>query len=895
MDQRNIAVQTMIEHSTYSEASTPILVAEIGTAITKLVMVDLVDGTYRLITRAEAPSTLDAPDADAMLAVWQLITIIEGITGRAFTETSKPETPEAAYRQPYHLVVTTSAAEPLAVAIMALAPSSAREAVNAARGTYTNIVHTFSLDEAGISHEHWLSEQLTALSRAKPDVVLLAGGLEQGALLPVERLARLAGLLVRTMRPGPGMLYAGNSAATERVRAALGDVTVVANLRPTATSNRLEPARAALRTLHMAQRIPALPGYEALQPTVASSLTTVADSQGIMVRFLAERYARQIVFLDTGATHSTGQMQAHGHFTQVVLAGQGIGPGAAGLLEQSGAAALQRWLPFPARETNVANRLLNRTIHGNTVPVDEADLLLDHALLRESFLQTFRAMRAARTTMDYDLVIAAGAITRTPQPGLAALTLLDVLALDNYYGTLAIDLYLDSLGLFAASGALAHLAPDAAACLLEQDALNSGPLATLLVPQGQIVEGDAALDVELASTSADGVTDTQRATVHGGQIVRLPLPRGARGTLRIKPVADVHVGANAHGAEVATDPEAIIGSTLGVIIDARLRPLQLPEDDTARIACLRTWMEALDALPDLVEPDVRMSAPIEFPAQDTDTEMAAEESESTPQVIDDIAALAADTSESPHEPSDDAAALVADAPRDGDVSVVPSSSNTRRYSRVYDVVVVADPPEPDEDVADYEAVPTSALPALHEEERSAVTAFEDESLVTSEESADAAVVPATSTSQEMLEALIVEPIEPDTPIARSEEDGHAVSEADVSITSDVRFVDPVTSSSIVTEPEPLPDGVRTAPELAPNRGDETHTASNGDALSPSGSSEETLSPIPGEEETSSPIPSEEPPSVERDAYPRSLAVMKDDAPTDEAKETPRKKRRFLWW
>jgi hypothetical protein len=818
MDQRNIAAQTMTEHSTHTPSPTTILVAEIGTTTTKLTMVDLVDGTFRLITRAEAPSTLDAPDADAMLAVWHLVTIIEGITGRTFSEKSKPETPETAYSPPYRLVLTTSAAEPLDVAIMALAPASAREAVNAARGTYSNIVHTFSLDEAGISDEHWLSEQLAALSRAKPDVILLAGGLEQGALLPVERLARLAGLVARTMRPQPRMLYAGNSAATERVRAALGDVTVVANLRPTATSNRLEPARAALRTFYTAQRIPALPGYEALQPAVASSLTTVADSQGIMVRFLAERYARQIVFLDTGATHSSGQTQANGHFTQVVLAGQGIGPGAAGLLEHTGVAALERWLPFPAGETNVANRLLNRAIHGNTVPIDGADLLLDHALLRESFLQTLRAMRAARTTLEYDLVIAAGAITRTPRPGLAALTLLDVLALDNYYGTLAIDLYLDSLGLFAASGALAHLAPDAAACLLEQDALNSGPLATLLVPQGRIVEGNAALDVELTSVSAHGATDTQRITVHGGQIVRVPLPRGARGTLRIKPVADVHIGANARGAEVATDPEAIIGSTLGVIIDARLRPLQLPADDTARTACLRAWMEALDALPlNLVEPDVPIYAPIESPAQYTDMGMAV----------------------------DDAAVLVADAPRDGDVSVERRSSTTRRYSkvydvaaiadphessigryaRVYDVAAIADPHEADNRVADGETGPVAALPSLHEEETNPAAVLEDESTAMWEESADAAVVPPTATSHEMLEALIVEPVELDTPIVRSENDGHAV----------------------------------------------------------------------GSEDTSSSISSEEPLSVETGAYPHNLAVMKDDVAVDEPKETPRKKRRFLWW
>ncbi len=57
------------------------------------------------------------------------------------------------------------------------------------------------------------------------------------------------------------------------------------------------------------------------------------------------------------------------------------------------------------------------------------------------------------------------------------------------------------------------------------------------------------------------------------------------------------IGANAPGAEVASDDRAITGSTLGVIVDARPRPLTLPADDAARIKRLRAWMDALDALP----------------------------------------------------------------------------------------------------------------------------------------------------------------------------------------------------------------------------------------------------------------------------------------------------------
>jgi hypothetical protein len=569
------------------------LVAEIGTATTKIVAVDLQDGEYRLTARAETWSTLAAPDADAMIAIRHLLHTLE-------EQRSSGQTGEETGPLPPRVLAITSAAPASRIAVMALAAGSAREAINAARGTYSTVVHTLILQDAGSADEHWLSTQAALLRRAAPDLVLITGGLENGAMSLVERLAQLAALFARAMRPMPAMLYAGNGAAAERVRTILGDVTVVPNLLPTAIANRLEPARAALRAFHATHSLPALPGYDALQHAVVAPPVTVADAQGIMVRFLAERYGRRIMFLDTGATHSAGHLHADERYTQIVLADEGIGAGAPGLLEHVGAPAVARWLP--ETDAHVANRVFNRALHGSVVPTDRADILLDHALLRESFGRIIAALRAARPSAAYDLVVAAGAITRAPQPGLAALTLLDVLAVDDAPTTLAVDLYLDNLGLFAACGAIAPMDGTAAASVLEQDALNDGPFATVLVPQGRLVEGSQALEVELRSTAADGTNATQRVAVRGGEIVRLPLEPGARGTLRVQPVAGVSVGANAAGAEVVTDEGAVVGSRLGVIVDARPRPLRLPADDATRIAALHAALEALGALPSTPAP-----------------------------------------------------------------------------------------------------------------------------------------------------------------------------------------------------------------------------------------------------------------------------------------------------
>lgn len=574
------------------------LIAEVGTATTKLALVDLVDGTFRLLARAETASTLAPPEADATVAILQLAQTIAAITSRELIRYGQLLVPgDELGNGVADFAVTTSAVAPLRVVIAAVAAEqSAREAIQAARGTYSLVERVFALDEAGTASSTWFGKEVLALARARPDVVLIAGGLEGGAVWPLERLGKVAGLLVRSMNAHPHIIYAGNSAAVDAVRSAIGDgseLEVVDNLRPTASMNHLEPTRSVLRKCYAERRLPTLAGYETLKRWSAGRIGTVAEDQGLMLRFLAERFGRDVLALDIGATHSNGHLQADQHYSAAVLTDTGVGPGAVTLLETVGFEAIARWLPFDISEDELRNRLLNRLLQPYIVPADLEDLLLDHALLREALGATLGDLRAARPTMRYDLVIAGGAVARAPRPGLAALSLLDTVVGAGLPGQFAVDLFLDSLGLLAISGALAHLDPDAAACLMEHDGLNNGPLATVVVPQGEIQEGRPALEAELTPVQGD----VQRVTVPGGQIMRLQLPRGQRGTLRIRPTARVRIGDNAPGAEVASEEAAIGGSALGVIIDARPRPLVFPEQAEDRHRLLRGWLAALDALP----------------------------------------------------------------------------------------------------------------------------------------------------------------------------------------------------------------------------------------------------------------------------------------------------------
>jgi hypothetical protein len=189
---------------------------------------------------------------------------------------------------------------------------------------------------------------------------------------------------------------------------------------------------------------------------------------------------------------------------------------------------------------------------------------------------------------------------------LAALVILDALQPNPEEDLLAIDLHLDTLGLFAACGALAYTAPEAALTLFERDLLSNTPLATCVVPLGGGRIGDTAVEAELKLVGGG----SQRIVVRHGQIGRLAIGPGAYGSLTLTPASGVRIGRNPPGSAVESEPGKIRGSALGVLIDARPRPLRLPETPLERQQLLWEWLTALG-----VE-----SGPLPYPAAEPWTE-----------------------------------------------------------------------------------------------------------------------------------------------------------------------------------------------------------------------------------------------------------------------------------
>lgn len=586
------------------------LIAEIGSSTTRVTLVDSVDGEARLIGQAEVPTTTEPPYENALIAILEAAMRIGEMTGRQLLRDGELLMPQTSERDGVDLVVaTTSAAALMNVVIAAVASEvSARSALHASRTTYTSVLQVVTLDDAvrttAGQETSWIERQVQTLVGLRPDVVLIAGGLEEGAQDALSRLAHIVGLTALSSRvdaegkpqhdiTARPVIFAGNSQAREQVIEALSgraEPIMVENVRPSLETERLDPARRALIGLYNERILPKLPGMPALRRLCAAPVGATCDASGLMTRFTTEHYQRATLTLDVGSTSTTAYLSSQGRYSPAVLGGVGTGYGLGAVLAERGLAAIARWLPFPIGEQELTHRLLNKMLRPHIQPTSREDVLLEHAVAREALALALAALWDERPGAPYDMVFAGGGVlAHAFHPGLAALTILDALQPDSMETVLAIELYLDVLGLMGACGALAFVAPDAALTLFERDLLRNTPLATCVVALGGGRVGEAALEAELKPVGGSPL----RISVAHGSIGRLALPVGQKGQLTLRPAGGVRIGRNAPGSEVTSDIAAISGSALGVIIDARGRPLRLPDDPLARQQLLWDWLVSL--------------------------------------------------------------------------------------------------------------------------------------------------------------------------------------------------------------------------------------------------------------------------------------------------------------
>ncbi len=590
-----------------------ILATDCGSTTTKAILIARQGDEYRLQVRGEAPTTVEAPFEDVTIGVRNAIAEVEELAGRQLLNGEGQLIRPARNGQGVDVYLSTSSAGGgLQVAVVGLVRRmTAESAQRAALGAGAIVMEVLALDDGRRPHE-----RIERLRRLRPDMILISGGVDGGEERRVVEMAELVAAAKPQPRLGSGfrlpVIYAGNVAARSRIAETLQDVTaltMVDNLRPTLEEENLGPARREIQEEFLRHVMSQAPGYSKLMSWADADIMPTPAAVGSIMQQIAAEQNINIVGVDIGGATTDVFSVFDGVFNRTVSANLGMSYSIANVVAETGLRNILRWVPGDVAAGDLQNRIRNKMIRPTTVPQWLEGLKLEQAIAREAlrlaFAQhkqlatglkgvqqerdiadAFRQTRAGEETlvdmMRLDLLVGSGGVlSHAPRRVQAAMMLIDGFAPEG-----VTQLAVDSIFMMPQLGVLAQVHPEAARQVFLRDCLVH--LGTCIAPVGQGRPGSPCITVTFTDTG-------ERLNVAAGELRRIELPEDSARELVIDPVRGYDVGAG-RGRAVKTN---VAGGVVGLIIDTRGRPLDLPEDVEEQRTAQVQWAKAVGLYPEV--------------------------------------------------------------------------------------------------------------------------------------------------------------------------------------------------------------------------------------------------------------------------------------------------------
>ncbi len=338
-----------------------LLAVDVGAVHTRALLFDIVDGGYRLLGTGAARTPVNSGSDGLDPGVLQAVRELQKNTGRVLLDDQdKLIVPATAWNSGLDLVVgTVSLGQPLKILLVGLLEAVSMESLkHLAQALYPGDIQEISLD--GLPEPQ---EQVETFLNFRPDLVLLAGGMDYGAERPIlgslDCIARAFTRLPASERPG--IVYAGNSALQETFKESLpneAELRFASNLRPSLEIESLEDALEKAADLLGQMRARQLFSDSAFIVDAGMSWLPTAAAFGQVVRFLSlvQRSNKGVLGVDIGASSATLAAAYAGQLRLGTYPKVGLCQGLAGLLDEVPLDLLNQWVSVPLPEALIPAR-----------------------------------------------------------------------------------------------------------------------------------------------------------------------------------------------------------------------------------------------------------------------------------------------------------------------------------------------------------------------------------------------------------------------------------------------------------------------------------------------------------------------------------------------------------
>ncbi len=590
-----------------------IVATDCGSTTTKAILIEKVGDEYRQTYRGEAPTTVEAPFEDVTRGVLNAIAEIEELSGRKILDGDRIITPCRDAKTGVDIYISTSSAGGgLQMMVTGVVQNMTGEsAQRAALGAGAIVIDVLASNDGRLPHE-----KIERIRTMRPDMILMSGGTDGGAVTHVVEMAEYVAAAEPRPRFGATyklpLIYAGNKDAQGQVKKILGEKTaleITENIRPVLERENLAPARNKIHDLFLEHVMQQAPGYKKLMEMTGAPIMPTPAAVGVIMETIAKREHLNLIGVDIGGATTDVFSVIEGVFNRTVSANLGMSYSISNVLAEAGLANIMRWVPFDIDEQTLRNRIKNKMVRPTTIPQTLDELQIEQAISREALRLALIHHKGLATGLKG--VQQERTISDVFEQGASGKTLIDMLKLDLIVGSggilshaprriqsmlMMVDAYeplgftmlsVDSIFMMPHLGVLSTINEKAATDVFVRDCMVY--LGTCVAPIGQAKDGERLADYEL--TFPDGRVVKEQLKM--GELRLFPLGVNEKATLTMQPAKAINLGQGT-GVPVTRDVQ---GGVVGVMLDGRGRPLQLPADSPARVSALTKWFNAVELYP----------------------------------------------------------------------------------------------------------------------------------------------------------------------------------------------------------------------------------------------------------------------------------------------------------
>jgi uncharacterized protein (TIGR01319 family) len=447
-------------------------------------------------------------------------------------------------------------------------------------------------------------------------MILMAGGTDGGASSHVMEIAEM----IKAAEPKPRLgvayelpiVYAGNKALRDQIGDLMKEgfaLQLVDNIRPVLEQENTEPARRAVHELFMEHVMSHAPGYTRLMKWTDIDIMPTPAGEGMAIQLIANTFNLNVMGVGLGGATTNVYSIVEGRFVRSVSANLGMSYSVTNVMKEAGIENIMRWIPFNLDTEEVASRLMNKMIRPTTIPQTLEDLIVEHSVAREALrlglahhrtiATRLKGIQLERTISDMfdqaiedsyvkmmDIDICAGTgglLSHAPRRVQSMFILSDAWQVEG-----VTRMFQDSVFMMPHLGVLSTVYRDAAWNIFDKDCLVR--LGTNIAAAGTGKMGQHVMNVELQLPGGK----VYEEKLNYGDIKLIKLSEYDEAKATITPERDFDVGAGP-GKPLETP---ITGGVAGVILDARGRPIYLPEAEEERKDLLLKWFRELELYPE---------------------------------------------------------------------------------------------------------------------------------------------------------------------------------------------------------------------------------------------------------------------------------------------------------